>query len=295
MRSPLPDLTIRQLEYLVAVADEPTWALAAQRVGVSPSALSQGLAELERRVGVALFEAQGRRRVLRPSATPVLDHARRMLALTRDLVDWSGRVRDARHGRVRVGMIDVAAVVHCTDAIAAFRRDHAEVDLTLSVAPSATLLDDLRSGALDLVVCVDPPRARDGIVADELLRESLAVMAPPGTVIGAPATWGPWLTFPVGSHTRELILASLGRRGAPAVIAAESHQPEVLVQMVRLGLGWTVLPAAVPTGGPEPIVVGPAIVERVLVLARRDGALLDPAVSELARGLRENAAARVSP
>ena len=64
----LPDLSIRQLEYLVAVADEPTWAHAAARVGVSPSALSQGLAELERRVGVALFERDGRRRLVRRSA-----------------------------------------------------------------------------------------------------------------------------------------------------------------------------------------------------------------------------------
>ena len=68
MAATLPDLTIRQLEYLVAVADEPTWAIAARRVGVSPSALSQGLAELERRLGLTLFEAAGRRRVLRASA-----------------------------------------------------------------------------------------------------------------------------------------------------------------------------------------------------------------------------------
>jgi DNA-binding transcriptional LysR family regulator len=89
VRSALPDLSIRQLEYLVAAADEPTWALAAQRVGVSPSALSQGLAELERRLGLPLFEAEGRRRVLRRSAAPALDHARRVVALTRDLMDWS--------------------------------------------------------------------------------------------------------------------------------------------------------------------------------------------------------------
>ena len=285
MPTSLPDLTIRQLEYLVAVADEATWALAAHRVGVSPSALSQGLAELERRIGVPLFEAQGRRRVLRRSAMPVLDHARQLLALTRDLVDWSDRVRDAREGRVRVGMIDVAAVIHCTDVIAAFRRARPDVDLTLSVAPSAKLLDDLRNGALDLVVCIAPPTARPGLEVVELVRESLAVMAPPGTAIGAPATWGPWLTFPGGSHTRELILDALLRRGAPATIAAESHQPEVLAQMVRLGLGWTVLPAAVATGGADPIVVGPEIVERVLVVARRAGTLRDPAVVELEQRL----------
>ena len=44
----LPDISIRQLQYLVAVADQPTWAAAAESVGVSPSALSQGLAELDR-------------------------------------------------------------------------------------------------------------------------------------------------------------------------------------------------------------------------------------------------------
>ncbi len=299
MRLALPDLTIRQLEYLVAVAEEPTWALAAQRVGVSPSALSQGLAELERRLRLPLFEARGRRRVLRDSAQPMLDHARRMLVLTRELVDWSDRMREVRQGRVRVGMIDVAAVVHCTDAIAAFRRAHPAVNLTLSVAPSAALLDDLARGELDLVVCIESPAPRDGIEFETLRRESLAVLAPPGVAIGPPATWGPWLTFPAGSHTRDLILGALVRLGAPVTIAAESHQPEVLAQMVRLGLGWTVLPAAalppIGPGGTDPIVRGPTIVERTLVLARRHGALLDPAAVEFETRLRSAVAEADDP
>src|SRR5665811_417513 len=108
----LPDISIRQLEYLVAVADSPTWAVAAADVGVSPSALSQGLAELERRVGVDLFQPEGRRRVLRDAASPVLDHARQVVSLTSDLADWSNRVRSSVTGRVRLGMVDVAVVDH---------------------------------------------------------------------------------------------------------------------------------------------------------------------------------------
>ncbi len=57
---PLPQLTIQQLDYLVAVADHATWAEAAASLGVTPSALSQGLAELERRLGIGLFERVGR-------------------------------------------------------------------------------------------------------------------------------------------------------------------------------------------------------------------------------------------
>ena len=291
MQQVLPDLTIRQMAYLVAVVDEPTWALAAERVGVSPSALSQGLAELERRLGVPLFESQGRRRVLRRSARPVLDHARRVLALTRDLVDWSDRVRGGRHGRVRLGMIDVAAVVHYPGTVAAFRAEHPDVGLTLSVAPSAQLLHGLRDGDLDLVVCVEPPERHDGLEIEELRREMLVVMAPLGTTIGAPATWGPWLTFPSDSHTRQLIVTALAELGAPTTIAAESHQPDVLVQMVRLGLGWTVLPVdpavgSVGVGAVGQVVLGPPVVERVLVMARRAESINDPAADELARRLR---------
>jgi len=278
------------MAYLVAVVEETTWKLAADRVGVSPSALSQGLAELERRLGVPLFESRGRRRVLRRSAIPVVDHARRVLALTRDLVDWTDRVRGGRHGRVRLGMIDVAAVVHFPAVVAAFRAERPDVDLMLSVAPSAALLRSLRDGDLDLVVCVDPPDHQFGLVMEELLREPLAVMAPVGTTIGPPTTWGPWVTFPSDSHTRQLIVSALTELGARTVIAAESHQPDVLVQMVRLGLGWTALPAAFPSSGAPSnfaaVVVGPDLVERVLVLARRADSISDPAVDELATRLR---------
>ena len=281
----LPDLSIRQLEYLVAIADAPTWAVAAAQVGVSPSALSQGLAELERRVGVDLFEPDGRRRVLRPSATPVLDHARQVVGLTRDLLDWSDRVRSARAGRVRVGMIDVAAVVHFPNVIRSFLTERRDVELTLSVAPSAALLDDLRNGTLDLVVCVEPPTHPAGIELTPLLSEPLSVIAPPGTTIGEPSSWGPWLLFPSGSHTRHRITERLRELGAPIRVAAESHQPDVLRQMVALGLGWAVLPVD-PGLDDHLMTIGPELVRRQLVVAARTGSLRDPAVDELAVQLR---------
>jgi DNA-binding transcriptional LysR family regulator len=280
----LPDLTIRQLEYLVAVADEPTWAVAAARVGVSASALSQGLAELERRVGIGLFEPAGRRRILRPGAGPLLDHARQVLALTADVIDWAERLRTARSGTVRLGLIDVAAVVHHPDVIRRFRSEHPDVDLVMAVAPSAPLLARLRSGELDLVVCVEPPAPIPGVRLDALLDEPLMVLAPPGVAIGSPGTWGPWVLFPESSHTRQRVGEELRRLGVTLRIAAESHQPDVLAQMVRLGLGWTVLPVH-DRRSADGLTVGPELLRRRLVLARRIGAVADPAAEQLAARL----------
>lgn len=283
---PLPDLSIRQLEYLVAVAEEPSWALAAQRTGVSPSALSQGLAELERRVGVPLFERDGRRRRIRPTAAPAVSHARQVLALTSDLATWSDRLRDGRTGRLRLGMIDAAAVGHHSDVLRAFRLEHPDVDLLLHVGPSTPLLERLAAGDLDIVVCIDPPTPIDGVDIEPLLIEELSVYGPPGTVVGDPATWGPWVLFPEGSHTRAVIVESLARLGAPIDVVAESHQPEVLGEMVRLGSGWTVLPTTQAERGERPLTNGRVLTTRRLVMATRRGSVSDAAVEALAAKLR---------
>ena len=282
MATALPDLSIRQLEYLVAVSTESSWAEAAASVGVSPSALSQGLSELERRVGIPLFDREGRRRTLRATAEPVLAHARQVVALTGDLADWAERTRTGRSGELRVGMIDAAAVGHYPDVLRRFRDDHHELHLTLRVAPSGELLDEVESGDLDLAVVVEG-QARRGIDTEPLLEEPLAVFTPTRGLPRATSDWGPWVLFAEGSHTRAIAESSLRQLGAPTTIVAESNQPEVLRTMVELGVGSTVLPVvqAGPGFGP-----GRVIAERTLVLACRTGAAVDPAAEMLVEALR---------
>jgi len=283
VRRTLPDLSIRQLEYLVAVSEAPNWAAAASKVGVSASALSQGLAELERRVGVPLFDREGRRRVLRPSAHEVLAHARQVVALTGDLAEWVDRVRTGHDGTLRVGMIDAAAVGHFPEVLRRFRLEHPELDFRLRVAPSSQLLDELVLGDLDLIVCVESAEPRRGITTQPLLTEDLAVFAPGGRPSPDPAEWGPWVLFAVGSHTRDVIDGVLRELGCATEIVAESNQPEVLRAMVGLGVGWTVLP--VVQSNPD-LGVGRVVASRRLVIANREGSPFGPAARMLEEQLR---------
>ena len=280
----LPNLTVQQLEYMVAAAASPTRAAAAAGLGVTPSALTQGLAELERRVGVPLFERHGRQTRLRPQAAEVLAHARRVVAETRDLARWAETRRSGSAGTVRLGTIDAVAVHHRADAIRRHRRVSPDLDLRLTVAPSGALLDSLRVGDLDLVVCVESANPPVGIDTVICLEEPLHAYAPDGAAVGAPATWGPWVTYPDGSHTRSVIAAGLMAVGAPFEVVAESNQPDVLREMVRLGMGWAVLPEAQAEAGVESLerVRRLPIGVRRLVVARRSGAPPDAAVEALA-------------
>ena len=284
----LPDLSIRQLEYLVAVADQQTWADAAESVGVTPSALSQGLAELERRVGVPLFERVGRRRTLHSSAGVVLDHARQVVALTSDLCRWADRMNSADEGALRVGMIDIAAVNHFPDVLQQFRSDHPSLDFHLRVGPSRPLIEALSRGQLDLVVCVQPQIEISGIEIQPLLTEELSVYKPGGGSLGKPSDWGPWVLFPEDSNTRQVISNALNEKGAPVVVVADSPQPEVLKEMVNLGIGWTVLPNVQAESGPRPLDPSIVLGTRNLVLATRINAAQSPSIAALKELLQRN-------
>ena len=298
---PLPALTVPQLAYLVAASSSSTFAEAAASLGVTTSALSQGISELERRVGVDLFERVGRRQVLRAEAAEVLAYARRVVADTRDLARWAANARAGRTGRLRVGMIDAAAVEHFPTELRAFRRANLDVELRLVVGPSGELLDQLTAGELDVAVVVEPPPGleRNDVEMTPLLEEPLVVVAPEGARAGPPEGWGPWVLFPVGSHTRATVEQELRALGAPVEVVAESHQPEVLREMARLGMGWTVLPAAqarrgrrggrgVPSGrrGRAPAEeTSPVLTTRRLVIARRTGRVTHPAADTFVAAL----------
>ena len=161
------------------------------------------------------------------------------------------------------------------------------------MAPSGQLLESLVRGDLDVAVLVRPADLPAEVIAEPLLDEPLLVYAPDDADVGTPATWGPWVAFPSGSHTRSVIATALAATGARFEVVAESNQPEVLREMVRLGLGWAVLPTAQAEPGAEPLV--PArhepIAVRQLVLAQRVDVPPDAAADALVEALRSNAVA----
>lgn len=272
---PLLNLTVAQLSYLAAVADHETFAEAAVAVGVTTSALSQGLAELERRLGTSLFERNGRRQILRSDAEPIVQYAQTVVANTRDLGRWIESFRSGDRGRVTVGMIDAAAVVWFPDCIRAFRAQFNEVLFQLVVAPSGELLEQLARGDIDLAIVIDRAGLENQFHIDVLGTENIYVV-PPSTrneksnQIGS----GPWALFPKGSHSRQLIEEALRLRNIRPDVTTESHQPEVLRELAHLGLGWTALPESAFSPNDETLKnlkkSGKPLTQRKVVMVRRE-------------------------
>ena len=270
-REPLIHLSTQQLEYLVEVVDRATWAEAARVLGVTPSALSQGLSQMERRLGVQLFDRRGRGRTVTVEGAEVLRYARDVVARTRQLTRWASDVGKGAAGRLRVGMIDLAAITLFGADLKQFLRSHPSLDFHLEVSGSASLCAQVHAGQLDMAVVVEPPSNSGSLSFVPLLEDELAIYAPAGVPVGPPASWGPWVTFPPQSHTRALIAKALADLGVQFDVVAESHQPEVLRGMVELGLGWTVLPTRQAETPPAALARASSevVARRRLVVARR--------------------------
>ena len=271
--------TSAQLEYLITALDTQSWTTAADRLGVTTSAFGQGIRALEERLGVTLFDKEGRTRIPNAAAHAAAEHGRQVLGAYDGLQRWDAATRDGAAGAIRAGMIDTAAIHHFGDALVRFRQVHPSLSVRLSVRPSARLIDELRRGEHDVVVAV-VPEDLDGLEVTMLVDEPVYVYSPDGAAHVAVDSWGPWITFPTDSFTRNLAAQTLQSMGAAFEVVAESSQPAVIREMVRLGMGWTVLPAVDAEGEPHALrrAVKEPIATRALALMRLQGKSASPAL-----------------
>ncbi|MBP9951604.1 MAG: LysR family transcriptional regulator [Cypionkella sp.] len=143
-------LTLRQLRYFEALAEERNFARAAERVHISQPALSMQMRELEAVLGVQLVERLPREARLTPAGRDVLERGARILREVREL-EALGRAA-ALEGRLQLGIIPTIAPYLLPRVLARLRATDITRDLRLREARTEQLIDELEAGTLDAVV-----------------------------------------------------------------------------------------------------------------------------------------------
>ena len=134
---------MQQLAYLRAVERHGSLTEAARRLGVTQPALSQAIAQLERRLGTPLLERAGRGRRLTEAGLEVARFASEVLGRAAELREWLQEYEAGGAGVLRVGMIDAGSLYVLPETVRAFRDASPGVQLRLIVDRSAVLLDRL--------------------------------------------------------------------------------------------------------------------------------------------------------
>ncbi|MES9537306.1 LysR substrate-binding domain-containing protein [Actinomadura sp. NPDC000600] len=249
-------MELQQMRYVVAVAETANFTRAAERCRVVQSALSHQIARLERELGTRLFDRTSRRVRLTPAGEAFLPAARQALdAADRaraEVAAVSGEIR----GRLAIGAIPTVTAVDLPNALKDFHVRHPQVRITLRLGGSAEMAERVRQGTLDVAFLGLPRSAQPkGVHGRVLARGELVAVVAPGHPLAAAADVDlrglsdeVFVDFSAGTAGRAQSDEAFAAAGVVRDVAFEVTTPDLVVRLVRLGLGVGMLPAAYVTG-----------------------------------------------
>ncbi len=297
--------TLRQLEYLVAVAEHGTFGAAAAALRISQPALSTQVAEAEQRLGLTMFERGRHGARATPEGEAVLAAARRVIEEVRELVRIGAERSGDLAGPLALGVIPTIAPYLLPTVVRETRRRFPAVELQLREERTATLLTSLRSATVDLALLAAPiPGDATGIEVVELARDPFVLALPEGHPFAGASRLPrsalaslPMLLLEEGHCLREHAADACSIIGASPLGSIQGTSLPSLSQMVAAGMGATLLPASAlpvearsgsgittrPLRKPEPF--------RTIALAWRSRSPRAEQYRSLAEGLRRPVAA----
>jgi LysR family transcriptional regulator, hydrogen peroxide-inducible genes activator len=148
-------LTLRDLQYLVAVADSAHFGKAATACNVSQPALSAQIRKIENVLDVQLFERSNRRVAITAAGEAVVRQARVVLEEAQKIAEMTKAVGKPLSGKLNLGAIATVGPYLLPHLLAPLRKSFPQLDLFLREGLTEELLDELRSGQLDAVIASD--------------------------------------------------------------------------------------------------------------------------------------------
>ena len=220
-----------QLRTFLAVAQTLSFTQAAHRLGLRQSTVSQHVRRLEETAGCRLFLRDTHGVALTEDGTAMLGLARPILEANERAAAYFRGTR--LRGRLRFGVSEDFVPTRLPEILAAFRHDHPEVDLELTVELSGALHERLDGGGLDL--CLAKRRSPDG--PGRLVWRDKLVWIGGERLRLDPERPVPLITFPPPGLTRARTLDVLERHGRAWRLAGTSGSLSGLVAAARAGLG----------------------------------------------------------
>jgi DNA-binding transcriptional LysR family regulator len=250
-------MDLRQLGYVVAVADEGGFTRAAERVGISQPSLSYAIKALENELGAVLFHRLGRSVQLSAAGQALLGPARQALRDAEVARAAVAAVRGLGAGWLDLVCLPTLAVNPMASLVGRFRAQHPGVQVRIDEPDDDALVEAVRSGASEIGLAELPIEAVDLDSVELGAHEFVAVLSPEvAAALSGRRTLSlsdlaalPLVTTPPGTSTRRQVDEAFRAAGLQATLAVETDHREGIVPLVRAGAGVSIIPAPLAESG----------------------------------------------
>ena len=242
-------MNLRDLKYLVALADLRHFGKAADACFVSQPTLSTQIRKLEDELGVVLVERAPRKVMLTAAGLDVVQRARRIVADVEQMREAARRSRDPESGTLRLGVFPTLGPYLLPHVVPTLRARFPQLELLLVEEKSDELLQRLREGKLDAALLALPLHD-DQLHAEFLFEEPFVLAAPQqhplagrSALDAAELSDETLLLLEDGHCLRDQALDVCRLSGAREKSGFRATSLETLRQMVAAGVGVSLLPA----------------------------------------------------
>ncbi|MGP4015228.1 LysR family transcriptional regulator [Saccharopolyspora sp. 5N708] len=245
------DLTLQQLRLVLAVHDTGSFTTAGDRLHLAQSSMSRTVREVERKLGITLFERTTRNLVTTPEGDEFCRVARRMVeAFDAGINHFEGFLAGSR-GRVRIAALPSLAAILLPPVVSAYRAAHPHVELSIEDGMSDEVLWRIRTGAVDLAVTVVPEPLPD-LHVRPIAADRFCCVFPPQHRFSErrQLNWvdladQPHIAFAPNSSIRQHAERAFAAAKANPSVVLESRNITTVAGLVAAGLGVAVMPGLV--------------------------------------------------
>lgn len=259
--------SLKQLQYLVALAEQLNFTRAAESCFVTQSTLSAGLKELEDVLGARLVERDRQSVLMTPLGEEIARRARDVLAATRDLAELAASTAEPMAGLLRLGIIPTIAPFLLPHSMTLLRDHYPGLRLSLREDLTANLVARLEDGQLDFAL-IALPYTTGNLLVETLFDDPLWIIGRIGdpeikakAVNLAPALTERLLLLEEGHCLREQALQACGKITRQPSGTVEATSLLTLIQMVESGLGIALVPEMAVRSG---LTKSPGLISRPL-------------------------------
>ncbi|MGP2831381.1 LysR family transcriptional regulator [Serratia marcescens] len=291
--------SLKQLRGFVVVARHGSFSRAGEAIGLTQSAVSHSVKELEAEVGVRLLDRTTREVVLTDAGLRLANRVERLLdELQAALLD-ARSFGVQRSGTVRVATSQTISAHLMPQCIAAGERQYPEIRIMLRDQAQQQVLHSVRNAEVDFGIVVDPVQAVD-LECEAVLHEPFLLLCRDDHPFAAQQAvrWSALngcrlVLQDYASGSRPLIDSALRQQGVEAQVVQEIGHPATLFPMVAEGIGISIFPALalpLPEGGRLRVRRLVPEINRALMLVRRKNRSLTPAAEAIWQVARQQAA-----
>lgn len=236
-------ITLWNIEVFLATAEEGSITAAAERLGASPSAVSQQLTGLESATGARLLDRSGRPVTLTPAGRAFRRRAQTILNEAEQARVELSRMEHRDLTLLRIGMIEDFDAVVTPAMLHDLSLDMLSAKFLLETGPSHRLLDQLDARALDLVVAADIGAAAGWMEVHPLLVEPFVAVVPAGTALDGPDGLPdlPLIRYTTRHRMGRMLADHLARQNLALGERFELDSYHAILAMVAAGRGWSML------------------------------------------------------